>query len=329
MINVAVIGIGNMGKHHVRVYEELECDLVAIAEKDEQRGKELAERFNCKHYTDYKDMLQKENIDAVSIVVPTHIHKEVALECMKKVKAILIEKPISMNLEEAEEIITKAKELNVKLMVGHIERFNPVTRKIKEIIESGELGEIISLNSKRVGLFPPRIKDANVVLDLAIHDIDVCNYIIGKKPTEIFSVSGKAINSMREDYADIFIKYKDNPSLFIQVNWLTPVKIRTLNITGTKGYAELNYITQELVLYKSVYEKEEKSFEELIKFTTPIKKIIDVDKKEPLKEELKCFLEYTKGGECPSSGQDGLEAVNIALKTIDSYTQNKIINYDD
>jgi len=330
MLNVAVIGTGNMGKHHVRVYSEIEsCNLVAVAEKDQEVGKKIADKFDCKYYQDYNYMLEKENIDAVSIVVPTPFHKEVALKCMKHVKAMLIEKPIAMDLEESNEIIKEAEKNNVKLMIGHIERFNPAVKRLKEIIESGELGEIISIVSKRVGLFPPRMKDANVVLDLAVHDIDISSFLLGKVPQNVFSVSGRASNGFREDYADIFIKYKDTPSLFIQVNWLTPVKIRKLHITGTKGYAELNYITQELVLYKSIYENGESNFEELVKMTTPKKEIVEIEKREPLKEELNTFLSFVDGGKCLSSGIDGLNALKIALSVIESSKKNEVIKVDD
>ncbi|MBU0530452.1 MAG: Gfo/Idh/MocA family oxidoreductase [Candidatus Aenigmatarchaeota archaeon] len=326
MINVAVIGTGNMGRHHVRVYSEMEsCNLVSIAEKDEKTGQELAKKNGCRYYNDYREMLEKESIDAVSIVVPTTYHKEIALECMKKVKAILIEKPIAMNLEDAHQIVDKAKEHGTRLMIGHIERFNPAVRKLKEIINSGGIGEITSLNCKRVGLFPPRMQDANVVLDLAVHDIDVCSFLLGKTPKEVFSVSGRAINSSREDYADIFIKYEGSQSLFIQVNWLTPVKIRGLQITGTKGYVELNYVTQELILYKTFYENGESNFEKFVKETTPKKEIIQIEKREPLKEELKHFLSFAHGEECLSSGEDGLDALRVALSAIESNKENKVI----
>lgn len=329
MINVAVVGTGNMGKHHVRVYSELDVNLVAIADTDKKTGQEIADKFNCKFYEDYKDMLDKENIDVVSIVVPTILHKEVALNCMSKVKAMLIEKPIAMNVKEAEEIVNSAKQNNVKLMIGHIERFNPAVKKLKQIVKSGELGDIISITSKRVGLFPPQIKDANVVIDLAVHDIDVSSFLLDKKADEVFSVSGKATNSIREDYADILIKYKDNPTLFIQVNWLTPVKIRKLYVTGTKGYAELNYITQELVLFRNVYEATTSNFEDLVKTTTPKKETIEIDKKEPLKEEIKCFINYTKGEDCLCSGEDGVAALRTALKTLESNKQQRIIKVED
>jgi len=328
MINVAVIGTGNMGKYHARVYSEMDtCNLVAVADINKETGQRIAEIHGCKYYEDFKDMLEKEDIDAVSIVVPTKLHKKVALACMDKVKAILIEKPITVTMEEAEEVIKRADEMNVKLMVGHIERFNPAVGKLREIVDSGELGDIISITSKRVGLFPPQMNDSNVIIDLAVHDIDVCGFILKKSPQEIFSVSGRAINSIREDYADIFIKYKDNPSLFIQVNWLTPVKIRMLYITGTKGYAELNYMTQELVLYKGNYKNNGSSFEDFVKSTTPEKIIIPIEKKEPLKEEIKSFISCVNGSTCLSSGRDGLEALKIALKAMESYKNNKVITF--
>ncbi len=316
-LNVAVIGVGNMGKHHARVYSELDCKLVAVCDVNEKTGKEIASRFRCKFYKDYMQMLEKEEIDAVSIVVPTIMHKKVALDCIEKGKNILVEKPIADKVEDAKLIINAAKEKNIKLAVGHIERFNPAVQKLKEIINKGELGDITTMVAKRVGVFPPQIKDANVIIDLAVHDIDVFNYLLNKKPDRVFAVAGNALTDKREDYADILLKYNSTDA-FIQVNWITPVKIRNLAVTGTKGYVELNYITQDLVTYKSNYTKDE-DFNDVIKFGTPEKAIIKIEKTQPLKQELKDFLVSIKSNKEPLvTGNDALAALETALKIISS-----------
>jgi len=316
MVNIAVIGTGAMGKHHVRIYSELNStDLVAISDLDENNGKMLAEKYSCKFYKDFKEMLDKEDIDAVSIVVPTKHHKGVAIYCADKGKHILLEKPISDNINDAEAIIDVCRRNNVTLLIGHIERFNPAIIELKKQISSGSLGKITSMISKRVGLFPSRIKDADVVVDLAVHDIDIFNYILERTPEKISSNLGNALIDDRPDYANILLKY-DGASAFIEVNWTTPIKIRTLSITGTKGYVELDYITQDLVMYETNIEKEFDSFGDfVVKFGEAKHRMIEVKKSEPLKNELTHFIDCVERGIKPKvTGEDALEALKVCLK---------------
>ena len=312
-MKIAVIGIGNMGSNHARLYSEL-ASLVAVSDLNEELGKKVSEQFKCKYYKDYKEMLDKEKPDAVSIVVPNSLHKQVALEVIERKIPFLLEKPIADTSENAQEIIKKAKEKNVKFMVGHIERFNPAVIKLKEILDNFELGEINSLICRRVGVIPPKVRDTNVIIDLAVHDIDIFNYLLNKKPTKLNGFSGSSL-SQNPDYADILLKY-GNTNAFIQVNWITPIKIRILNVTGSRGYAELNYITQELVVYKSNYIKDFDNFGDfIIKFGQPTKVNIEIKKEEPLKVELQTFLDCIKNNkEFPITGEDALSALNIALE---------------
>jgi len=321
MINVAVIGTGNMGRNHVRVYSEIDnVNLVAVSDVDKKVGKNIAWKFTCNYYTDYKKMLLHEDIDAVSIAVPTKFHKNVAIECIRGGKHVLIEKPIADTVEHGEKIWQEANDHGVLLMVGHIERFNPAVISLKKIIDGGQLGEVTSIIAKRVGVFPPQIKDANVILDLGIHDIDIFNFLLDKRPREVFTKSGRALGSQREDHALIILDYGD-VSCFAQTNWITPVKIRTLAVTGTKGYAELNYITQELNIFESVYEKGHDSFGDFIlKFGTPNEIKVNVQKEEPLKLEIQNFIDSIAGKAKPLvDGEDGIRALKIAVKSVESY----------
>jgi UDP-N-acetylglucosamine 3-dehydrogenase len=319
MINVGVIGVGNMGRHHARVYSELKgCKLVAVSDIDEERGKKIASQYGCAYQKNYRDML-KQDIQAVSIAVPTVFHKDVALDCINAGKHVLIEKPIADTVENANEIIEAAKRNRVKIAVGHVERFNPGVQRLKSMMKKGELGTITTVLARRVGVFPPQIKDANVIIDLAVHDIDILNYLLGKTPTRIHAEAGKALINRREDYADILLKY-DGVNAFVQVNWITPIKIRSLAITGTKGYAEINYVTQELVLYKSKYERKFETFEDVVRFAEPEIIKVKVRKSEPLKEELKDFISCIKSNKQPLvSGEDGLKALELALEIVKSY----------
>ena len=312
-MRIGVIGIGNMGSNHARIYSEI-ANLVAVSDINKELGKKLSEKFKCAFYSDYKEMLNKEKLDAVSIVVPTSFHKKVALDVIEKGIPFLLEKPISDNLENSSEIIKRAKEKNIRFMVGHIERFNPAVIKLKEILDNFELGEINSIMCRRVGVIPPKVKDTNVIIDLAVHDIDIFNFLLNKKPSKLFGSLGSALIN-NGDYADLLLKYGDT-NAFIQVNWITPIKIRLLNITGSRGYAELNYITQELTVYKSNYAKDYDDFGDfIIKFGNPTKINLEIKKEEPLKIELQTFLDCIKNGkEFPVKGEDAFEALKIALE---------------
>ncbi|RAP33032.1 oxidoreductase [Candidatus Marinamargulisbacteria bacterium SCGC AG-410-N11] len=318
-LKVAVIGVGNMGKHHARNYTQIKnVTLVSVCDIQESVANELATQYNCKAYTCLNKMIENENLDAVSITAPTRYHYEIAKVVIKNNINLLIEKPISDNIEKSNELIKLAKKNNLTLMIGHIERFNPAVTKLKEIIDEGKLGKITSLISKRVGAFPAQIKDANVIIDLAVHDIDIFSYLLNKNPNQIYGNAGRALNSNREDYAEIFLTYGDQ-NAFIQVNWITPIRIRNLAITGTKGYAELNYMTQELTVYESNYSSDFDTFGDyIIKFGNPTKKNISLEKKEPLANELNHFINCIQTKSTPLiTGENGKKALEIALKVME------------
>lgn len=316
-MNVAVIGVGNMGQHHARNYSEInEVNLVAVADLNEEAGKAVAKRFECKHYSDYKEMLKSEKIDLVTIAVPTKFHKKVALDCIEKGIHILIEKPIAATVAEAKEIVDAAKKKGIKFTVGHIERFNPAVQKLKQIIDKGELGEITSIRTTRIGPMPVQIKDANVVIDIGVHDIDLMNWFYGKLPTKIMANGGNALNKTQQDYIDIFMQYGKSAGV-AQANWITPVKIRKMVVSGTKAYAELNFITQELDLYKSDYSLEYDDFGEfVIKFGQPRdKEVVKLESFEPLKAEIESFIKAIKKDTIPVvTAKEAMDALEIAQK---------------
>src|SRR3989344_413560 len=316
-MKAAIIGICNMGKNHVRVYSEISSiTLVALSDLNETLGTQLAEKHHTKFYRDYEEMLEKEEIDLVSVCVPTSLHFKVASYCLKKKVHTLLEKPITSNINDAQKLINLAKRNKVKLLVGHIERYNPALRQVKEIVDSGILGRIIAITSRRVGGFPPQIKDVDVAVDLAIHDIDISNYLLGELPTNI-SVN-KQLNHTRRrpDSVEFFLKYK-RASSYIQANWISPVKIRKLNITGSEGYLEMDYISQKIEIYKSNYSKfkeESSNFSDyVLLFSEPDITNVSVKKKEPLKEEILFFIDCIKNN-IDLDSLFALKALEISLK---------------
>lgn len=314
-MNVVVIGVGNMGRHHARVYSELPgVSLIAVSDCDKKVGQIIADKYGCRYYSDYIELLNKEKIDAASIATPTFLHKKIAVECLNRKIPIIIEKPIAETINNAYEIIETANKNNTLVCVGHIERYNPAIQELKKMVEAHKIGDIVSIETKRVGLFPSRIKEDDVIIDLAVHDIDICNFLSCSKPKFVYAEGGKALNSKRIDYATIFLKYeKFNATL--QVNWITPVKVRGLIITGTKSYVEVNYLNQSIKIYKSNYEKTFDSFGDyLVKFGTPHISVTSLNAQEPLRNELLNFLNAVSGKNAETvTAEDGLLALKVCL----------------
>jgi len=294
LIKVGVVGVGMMGQHHARIYSELDCELVGVADKNFEQAKKIGERYGTSYYKDYEELLDK--VDAVSIVIPTSMHKKVATDFIKRKVHCLVEKPIASTIEEAKEMIKEAERNGVKLMVGHVERFNPAVTKLKELVEKGTLGKLILISTRRVGPFVSRIRDVGIIIDSATHDIDIARYLVGKDPINVFAKSGR-VKSEKEDHAIVVLDFGD-VAASIEVNWFTPHKVRSLVATGTEGIAYLDYIKQELDVHSGGEKIAQK-----------------IDRVEPLKLELAHFLRCINKNEKPLvDGREGLKILEIALK---------------
>jgi len=305
-LKAGVIGVGAMGKNHARLYSELPgVQLVGVADANEASGASVARNYDCKLYTDYHDLLAEE-LDIVSIVVPTTLHKQVAIDAIKKGMNVLVEKPIADTVEHADEIIKAARKRAVKLMVGHVERFNPAVMKLKELIDSGLLGKVVSISAKRVGPYNPRIRDVGIILDLGTHDIDIMSYLYGEKIKEVYASAGTVVHS-HEDHAIITLNFRNGSSGVIDTNWLTPHKVRNLTVIGSQGIAEVDCIEQTLRIFDREWIRDAK-----------------IEKGEPLKLELMHFIECVRRDTKPLvSGEEGRHALEVALAAVDSARAGK------
>ena len=299
LLKVAVVGVGNIGYHHCRNYSLMEgVKLTAIVDVDEVCAKNVAEEFHCKFYTAIEDLLENEKPDAISIAVPTSSHFAIASKCLQSGCHVLVEKPVSTNVNEIEQLMTLSI-LNRKILtIGHIERFNPALQKLKSLIQEGVLGEVINMVARRVGGYPPKLTDTGVYYDLAVHDLDIFHYLSGLVPDELQVQKLKVFSGKIDDSTTVFVKYPKVSGLIL-VNWITPVKIRQLSVTGTKGHAEVNYIDQTLSVYENNVDPDnfiEHDFIEFLhKYARPVKRDIPIEKEEPLKLELQNFVDSIKG----------------------------------
>lgn len=313
-VRLAVIGVGAWGKNHARVFSELdEVDLVSIVDRDIERAKVFAKKFNASYYQTVQEMLTSEAIDAVTICTPTVTHTDIALEVIAAGKHLLIEKPMTDTVQQAQRIIDTAKDANAILMIGFVERFNPSVQTAAEVIDKGSLGELVLGSARRLGPFVPgRVGDIGIVKDLAIHDIDIARFLVKQEATSVYAITGSLYHKY-EDHANIVIRFDDKPSFFLECNWLTPHKQRILNVTGSKGVLALDYISQEVTLGTSQWVQKSTSVWD-----------------EPLKRELKHFVECVSEQKAPiTTGTDGLEALRIAEAALKSAKTKRIIYLEE
>ena len=325
-LKVGVIGAGAMGKSHARIYSDMDnLDLVSICDKDGRIAIETAKKYNAKPLTDYKEI--DADLDAVSICVPTKKHKDVALFFINKGINVLVEKPLADNTEEAKKIIEAAKENNVKLMAGHVERFNPVVAEVKKRLDNNELGKIYSISTFRFSPFPHRVIDVGVTTDLAVHDIDILMYLNKSKIERVYAETGQRIHASHEDMLNALVKFENNVTGIINTNWLTPKKVRELNVTGEKGMFVAKYLTQELFFYKNEFA--EKNFDYSKGITSVIEGDmvkIKISNKEPLLAELEEFINCVIEDRKPMvTGEDGLKVLEIASKMLEAAKTNKVV----
>jgi UDP-N-acetylglucosamine 3-dehydrogenase len=322
-MNVAVIGVGSMGKHHARVYAHREdTNLVAVADPHTEEATKVARRCNTKYYADYQKMLAQENIDTVSIAVPTSLHKQVAMEVLQLGKNVLLEKPIASSLQEAQEIIDCAAKHTSTLMIGHILRFNPAIIELKKRLDRGELGEIYKIDVQRIGPFPQGVTDVGVIVDLTVHDLDIIHFLTQQMPKQIYATTQQKLHPKYEDSVTALVTYSDETLAVINTNYLSPTKTRLLKIFGRKGMFKVNYLTQELYFYEnpgytsSIWDSVAEGDMRKIKIV----------REEPLAEEIDAFLQsITNRTSPPVSGEQGLHVLTIAQLIAQSAKENKII----
>jgi UDP-N-acetylglucosamine 3-dehydrogenase len=301
-INVAVIGCGSWGRNHVRVYRSLPgVNLVAVADSYEATAREIGEFYHVPYYTDSEKVLRDPNISVVDICTPTITHHDIALQAIENGKNVLVEKPMTNTIKEANDLIRAARKAGVSLTVGFVERFNPAVQETYRRIANNEIGQVILAHTRRVSLSPQRIGDVGVVKDLAIHDLDIINHLLGEEPQYVSAVTGK-IRHKYEDYANINLIYSGNRNAFVEANWLTPRKVRTLTVTGTEGIINVEYITQQFTI-----ENNEVILQPLLPY------------REPLYEELRSFTAHLAKGEPPEiTGEDGLKALKLCEAALES-----------
>ena len=328
-IKTAVIGVGSMGINHARINWELpDVDLVGVVDFNHETAQRVASKYGTKAFFNHEDLLDETRPDAVTLAVPTIYHHKIALDIIERGIPLLIEKPIAFTIEEGQDIIDKAKQNNVKLMIGHIERFNPAITTLKKNIAAGELGRIFQMDAHRQGPFPARIADVGVVVDLAVHDLDVMRFVSQNEVIRVYAETEKHIHSKYEDLLTGLLRFKDGIIGTLTINWLTPTKIREFIVTGERGLFRCDYLTQDLYFYENPVstgsEWEHLRHLRGVREGKMVRYVIA--KKEPLRAEQEAFLDSVMSDTpVPVTGEDGLRALELAKSIVLSGTEHRII----
>src|SRR5271163_3606288 len=305
-LRIGVIGVGVMGSNHARVLSELPgVKLVGIADPDRKRRDIVSNALGCAVFNDAEALMQH-GVDAVTIAAPTHFHRDIATACTTRGIHVLVEKPIASTVEEGRTIFAAARRAGVTLMVGHVERFNPAVESIKRALK-GE--DILSIAITRVGPFPPRMSNVGVVIDLAVHDIDLIRWFTDSEIVEIQPQTSSAV-AEREDIALLQFRTASGVLAHINTNWLTPFKARTIHIATREKYLIADLLTLQVTECFGFQADGSYSMRHL-----------SVGYAEPLRSELMAFVSAIRSGEPPAvTGEEALASLEIAIRCLDART---------
>ncbi|MEI7806012.1 MAG: Gfo/Idh/MocA family oxidoreductase [Hyphomicrobiales bacterium] len=303
-LRVGVIGVGVMGSNHARVFAGLPgVQLVGVVDPDRKQAEFVARTLGCAEMTDVAQLLDQ-NVQAVTIAAPTHLHHEISLACVARGVHVMVEKPIASTVEEGRDIIAAARRAGVTLMVGHVERFNPAVEAIKEAICNED---ILSIAITRVGPFPPRMSNVGVVIDLAVHDIDLIRWFTDSDIVEVQPQLSSAV-AEREDIALLQFRTASGVLAHINTNWLTPFKARNVTVATRGKYVMGDLLTRQVTECFGFQPDGSYSMRHL-----------SVGHAEPLRSELLSFINAVRSGGPPAvTGEEGVASLEIATRCLAS-----------
>ena len=304
-LKIGVVGVGVMGSNHARVLSEMAgVELVGVVDPDRKQREFVAHTLGCAEFADLQALIGS-GVDAVTIAAPTHLHHDIALTCIARGLHVLVEKPIAPTVEEGRAIVAAARRAGVTLMIGHVERFNPAVESIKRAIKDQD---ILSIAITRVGPFPPRMSNVGVVIDLAVHDIDLIRWFTDSEIVEIQPQLSSAV-AEREDIALLQFRTASGVLAHINTNWLTPFKARTIHV-ATRD----KYLIGDLLIALQVTEcfgfQPDGSYS---------MRHLSVGYAEPLRAELRAFVDAIRDGRPPAvTGEEGVASLEVAIRCLDT-----------
>jgi UDP-N-acetylglucosamine 3-dehydrogenase len=328
-LRIAVIGVGAMGRQHARVLADLPgAELCAVVDHDRGATAALSHRYRVAAYPALDDMLHVVKPDAAVIAVPTAEHLAVASDLIERGIHVFVEKPIAENEADAQSLIDRAATKRVALFVGHIERFNPAVLDLRARLSAGELGRVLHLEARRQGPFPTRVTDVGVIVDLAVHDIDLVRFVTGSEVSRVYAETTQRLHHAHEDLVRATMRLDDGVVCSVSIDWLTPTKVRELVVTGERGMFHVNLLTQDLIYYENAASEDERADEIALLRGVREGRMIRhiVHKREPLYAELEAFCRYVKTGNGSIvSGDDGTAAIRVAAAMLKSSRDGDVV----
>lgn len=322
-MRVGVVGVGSMGQNHARVYSEI-AELAGVVDVDAQVGKRVAARAECEFFPSVKDLVNA-GVDAVSVAVPTNRHREVALELLEAGVHVLVEKPLAASVQEAREIEKAADRAGRTLAVGHVERHNPVVAFVKDALRADEFGDLVTASARRVSNFPTHVRDVGVILDLGIHDVDVLRFVVGEPVESVYASGGRRRHEKFEDHATMLLNFANGVSGFVEVSWLTPMRVRKFALTCSKNFVEADYTEQSVLISSATLEKYDPTDLYRVSFHYDTRQVA-VQKEEPLKRELLDFLAAVKGDHLPLvPASDAIETLHVCEAAVRSQRERTLV----
>ena len=327
MPRVLVVGVGAMGWNHVRVCSEIGV-LCGVCDQNISETDRVAEEFGVPGFYEVDDAVGELKPDGVIIATPTFTHYDIASKLIDHGINVLIEKPISDDIQKAQDLVDKARNMDLVLAVGHIERHNPVISAAKKNISEGKWGDVVTISTRRVSNFPGRIRDVGVILDLGIHDIDNATFLMGSNPISVYAVGGSLNDIEYEDHATMMIEFENGNNAIVEVNWITPMKVRTVSLTCEKGFVELDYMSQEIFASSSVFVDPENPNQ----FPANLeihRELVPVDGAEPLRLEIEDFVNCIEGAEHRTplvDGEQGIVALRVAIAALESIKSGEVVS---
>ncbi|HMV50805.1 MAG TPA: Gfo/Idh/MocA family oxidoreductase [Blastocatellia bacterium] len=304
-IKTAVIGVGHLGKAHARIHHSIEnVDLVAVCDTNEAGGRAVAETYQTKFTADFRDLLGE--VEAVSIATPTVNHHEVACACLEAGIHVLVEKPISRTLAEADEMIRLAEAKGLALQTGHIERFNPAFQALRQQLTNPKFFE-----AHRMGIFTPRSLDIDVVMDLMVHELDIIASLVKSEVVRIEAV-GIPILTQKIDLANARLEFADGCIANITASRVAGERLRKLRVFQPNEYYSLDYAEQQVGMFKLIPPKTAGAMPEIVA------QGLEIEKREPLLAEIESFLNAVRTRTAPIvTGAEGRHALALATEVLD------------
>lgn len=326
-MKIGVVGAGQMGRHHVRVCADLDdVELVGVVDASAEARARVHKRHGVQVFERLEHLLTDARPEAVIIALPTRLHHEAALAVIEAGLPVLVEKPIAATLEQGRSLVEVAERRGVQLAVGHIERFNPAVDALKRQLDEDALGRLYQINARRLGPFPPRIADVGVVVDLATHDLNIIEHVAGASIERVYAETARRIHAAHEDMVSAVLRLEGGTVGVLDINWLTPTKVRELWVHGEKGLLRVDYVTQDLYFFENAAPDGEANMMRILGVSEGRMIRYPVAKKEPLVAELSSFVESVRSGERPKvDGAEGLRALELALAIVESGESQRVV----